>query len=67
MLDPSDSAIREINEPDAPSDCSRWKGTWYFNSHVYGALDGESEPVCKATSGKTTCAYLYDLKIYIYV
>ena len=57
-LDPSDTAVQLDNAPDAPSGCSRYKGKWYFNTHVEGGLDGESEPVCKATSGKTTCLCL---------
>ena len=63
-LDPSDTAVKPDNASDAPGGCSRFQGKWYFNS-LKGALDGASEPVCKATSGNTTCVYLHDFKIYI--
>ena len=62
-LDPSDAAVLPDNEADAPSGCSRYKGKWYFNAHARGALDGLSEPVCKATSGKTTYLCLQDFEI----
>ena len=59
-LDPTDSAVKIENYEGAPSGCSRYGGKWYFNSHVKGALDGASEPVCKATPGKTNSVYLHE-------
>ena len=36
-----------------------------ISPNLQGALDGKSEPVCKATSGTKTCVYSDDLKICI--
>ena len=47
-LDPSADGIEPEKNEAAPRGCARYQGTWYFNSHATGALDGESEPVCKA-------------------
>ena len=51
VLDPGAGEVEEDDRADAPKGCSRHKGTWFFNSHARGALDGESEPVCKASRG----------------
>ena len=66
MLDPSDSTVQLDNDAKAPSGCSRYKGAWYFKSNEEGGLDGESQPVCKASSGTTTCVYLHDIKKYAF-
>ena len=50
-LDPSAGAIVPEENKGAPRGCSRHKEKWYFNTHATGSLDGESEPVCKATAG----------------
>ena len=62
-LDPTDGAVKIEKYADAPSGCSRYGGKWYFNSHVKGALDGASEPVCKATPGKTNSVYLHEFQM----
>jgi len=51
VLDPGADRVTIDNHKGAPKGCSRHKGTWYFNTHARGALDGESEPVCKASAG----------------
>ena len=51
FLDPGTDAVKDDNNKGAPKGCSRHKGTWYFNTHAEGTLDGESEPICKATAG----------------
>ena len=53
-LDPSDDAVERDNSFEAPSGCSLYGRTWYFNANAKGRLDGGSEPVCKATPGKQT-------------
>ena len=59
----SDKGVQADDSASNPSGCSRYKGTWYFNSDAQGKLDGVSEPICKATPGKTTCLSLNDFKI----
>ena len=51
-LDPSADAVKSEDYEKAPKGCSRTGRKWYFNTHATGALDGESEPVCKAAAGE---------------
>ena len=58
-LDPSGSAVKSEAYAGTPRGCSRHQGEWYFNSNAKGALDGASEPVCKATAGTAICVYMH--------
>ena len=51
VLDPGADRVTNDNQARAPKGCSRHDGKWYFNTHEEGALDGESEPVCKTNAG----------------
>ena len=51
VLDPGADAVKDDNYKDAPKGCSRHKGTWYFNTHAEGTLDGSSEPICRTATG----------------
>ena len=51
-LDPKAPAVKSENYEGAPKGCSRHEGAWFFNTHEKGSLDGISEPVCKASTGK---------------
>ena len=51
VLDPGADRVTNDNHARAPKGCSRHDGKWYFNTHEEGALDGESEPVCKTNAG----------------
>ena len=69
VLDAGAPAV--TNEEDyagGPKGCSRLNGKWYFNTHATGALDGESEPICKAVYGNAakciTCPVLYLVYYY---
>ena len=54
-LDPRASGrVGKETYSKSPKGCSRWHGEWWFNSHYKGALDGESEPVCKTAAGKAS-------------
>ena len=52
IIDPSAGAVQNEDHSGAPKGCSRHNDQWYFNTHETGALDGESEPICKATAGQ---------------
>ena len=52
VLDPDVDTVGNENYNGAPKGCSRFEGKWFFNTHKTGALDGTSEPVCKASTGK---------------
>ena len=54
LLDAGAGAVEIEAYGDTPKGCSRYKGKWYFNTHETGALDGVSEPICKATFGDVT-------------
>ena len=54
VLDADASAVVSEEYDDTPKGCSRHKGKWYFNTHATGALDGTSEPICKAILGNVT-------------
>ena len=48
VLDPNAGTVEREDFADAPKGCSRYQGKWFFNTHETGALDKESEPICKA-------------------
>ena len=54
VLDPSVAPVKKENYKNAPKGCSRTGRKWYFNTHKTGALDGVSEPICKATAGRNS-------------
>ena len=55
-LGPDADDVETETSAYTPKGCSRWQGKWYFNSHVTGKLDGESEPICKAGNAKRNWA-----------
>ena len=57
-LGPDADDVETETSAYTPKGCSRWQGKWYFNSHVTGKLDGESEPICKAGNAKQNWAQL---------
>ena len=52
VLAPRAAGVTVEDYAKAPKGCSRADGEWYFNTHTEGALDGESEPVCKIIAGE---------------
>ena len=52
VLEPRAAAVEVEDYAKAPKGCSQENGQWYFNTHAEGALDGESEPVCKIIAGE---------------
>ena len=52
VFEPRAAAVKVEDYAKAPKGCSRADGEWYFNEHAEGALDGESEPVCKIIAGE---------------
>ena len=64
VLDPGADRVTNDYHEGAPKGCSRHKKTWYFNTHAEGALDGESEPICKIAAGKL-CEVVRTLSIYL--
>ena len=52
VLGPRAAGVTVEDYAKAPQGCSRADGEWYFNKHAEGALDGESEPVCKIIAGE---------------
>ena len=51
-LDPSAGAVKIESNKNTPKGCSRSRGRWFFNTADRGTLDGESQPVCKASTGE---------------
>ena len=51
-LDPGAGTLKIESDENAPKGCSRFRGQWYFNTADRGTLDGESQPVCKASTGE---------------
>ena len=54
VLDADAADVVSEEYDDTPKGCSRHKAKWYFNTHATGALDGASEPICKAVVGNAT-------------
>ena len=54
VIDANAADVVTEHYSDTPKGCSRHKGKWYYNTHATGALDGTSEPVCKAVLGNVT-------------
>ena len=54
VLEVDAADVESVKYDNTPKGCSRNKGKWYFNTHATGALDGASEPICKAVVGNFT-------------
>ena len=52
-LDPSAGGPKIESNKNTTKGCSRSRGRWFFNTADRGTLDGESQPVCKASTGET--------------